>query len=106
MQPYASSRIILADQRAEAHFELRRLVRSQHDRVVRDTARRVVDDTPEPDLDLAAEPKRIPAFVIWGLERVNVAFRAESLGSPLSSSDEQSQSLMPAGTQCPDVPAE
>jgi len=43
--------------------------------VVRDTARRVVDDTPEPDLDLAAEPKRIPAFVIWGLERVNVAFR-------------------------------
>jgi cytochrome P450 len=26
-----------------------------------------------PDLELADEPRRIPAFVIWGLERVDVA---------------------------------
>lgn len=26
-----------------------------------------------PNLELAEEPKRLPAFVIWGLERVDVA---------------------------------
>ena len=26
-----------------------------------------------PNLELAEEPRRIPAFVIWGLERVDVA---------------------------------